>query len=210
MNTISLTLEPQDSGYPAVLRALPGFAPAALQVIGDADRLTLPWLGWFCSSKCPGSLILAAYDLSIALQKSGVALASGFHSPVEKDALKIALRGGQKILVCPARGLEGMRIPAAYREPLETGQLLFASIFPSKFKRPTVQTAYERNRLVAALAAKVLIIHAEPNSRLITLCQEARGCGKTIYTLADPANEHLISLGVKAISIEEIQDLKRS
>jgi predicted Rossmann fold nucleotide-binding protein DprA/Smf involved in DNA uptake len=103
-----------------------------------------------------------------------------------------------------------MRIPVAYRKPLETGRLLLASIFPSKLKRPTAQTASERNRFVAALAEKVLIIHAEPNSRLITLSQEARSWGKTIYTLVDPANEHLVSLGVKAISIEEIENPKRS
>jgi predicted Rossmann fold nucleotide-binding protein DprA/Smf involved in DNA uptake len=178
-------------------------------VTGNPEKLNIPWLGLFCSSKCPGSLILKAYDLSIALQKTGTPLISGFHSPVEKDALRIALRGEQNILVCPARGLEGMRIPVAYRKPLETGQLLLASIFSSELKRPTMQTAYERNRFVAALSEKVLIIHAEPGSKLISLCQEARSWGKPIYTLADPANDHLIGLGVKVISIKDIEDLKQ-
>jgi hypothetical protein len=50
----------------------------------------------------------------------------------EQDALKIALRGGQALLVCPVRGLAGMRIPAAYRPALAAGRLAPASIFPPR------------------------------------------------------------------------------
>jgi predicted Rossmann fold nucleotide-binding protein DprA/Smf involved in DNA uptake len=168
-----------------------------LFILGTPDLLSQSWLALFCSSICPGSLILQAYDLALAMQKAGASLAGGFHSPVEQDTLKIALRGEQRILVSPARGLEGMRVPIVCRKPLENGRLLFASIFPAKFKRPTAETAHERNRFVAALAEKVLVIHAEPGGKLAALCQEILAWGKPLYTLESEHNRALIDLGAQ-------------
>ncbi len=150
--------------------SLPSNFNINLSFVGNINIIEQPFLSLFCSSKCPDSLILKAYNLSLALQEVGTPLASGFLSPVEQDALKISLRGEQKILVCPARGLNGMRIPVVYRMHLESGQLLLASIFPSQLKRPTVEMAYERNRFVGALAEKVLVIHANPGGKLAALC----------------------------------------
>ena len=178
-------------------------APAKLAVIGVPERLSLPWLALFCSSKCPGSLIIKAYNLSPALQGTKIALAGGFHSPVEKDALRVALRGSQQLLICPARGLEGMRIPETYRKPLDDGRLIFISPFSEKIKRPTQQTSIERNRLVAALSERVLVIHAELDSKLTLLCQEVLSWGKPIYTLNDPTNDHLVSMGVKIFHLDD-------
>ena len=169
----------------------------SLSFIGNLALLEHPLLALFCSSQCPGSLILQAYDLSMVLQKAGTPIAGGFHSPVEQDALKIAIREEQQILVCPARGLEGMRIPVEYRKPLDDGRLLLASVFPATLKRPTAETAFERNRFVAALAEKVLVIHAEPGGKLAALCQEILALSKPLYTLESEHNRALIEMGAQ-------------
>ena len=168
--SIDFRVEEIEPSHPTIPERLSTFLHerpnAGLWIIGSPSLLSQPWLALFCSSKCPGSLILQAYDRSLALQKAGVPLASGFHSPVEQDSLRIALRGEQQILVCPARGLEGMRIRKEYQKPISEGRLLLASIFPGKLKRPTAETACDRNRFVAALAEKVLVIHTEPGGKI--------------------------------------------
>jgi predicted Rossmann fold nucleotide-binding protein DprA/Smf involved in DNA uptake len=194
---VPFELNPSDDRYPKILQKIPDYLPSTLFVFGDLKKINIPWLSLFCSSKCPGNLILKSYDLSIALQKAGIPVASGFHSPVEEDMLRIALRGEQEILICPARGFEGMQIPTEYHQPLEDGRLILASIFPPKLKRPNIKIAYDRNRFVAALAEKVLVIHAEPGGKLVSLCQEIMAWGKPLYTLDSDHNRPLIEMGAE-------------
>ncbi len=81
----------------------------------------VPLLALYCSSHCPVSLILQAQDLAAALGQVGTAVVGGFHSPVEKEMLTVLLRGKGPLVICPARALEGRRLPAAWRGPLEAG-----------------------------------------------------------------------------------------
>ena len=172
------------------------------QLIGNEDLFSESWTALFCSSKCPGSLILQAYDLSIVLQKENVPIASGFQSPIEKEALTIALRGEQKILIALARGLDGMRIPKEYRKPLEEGRLLLASIFPGKVKRPSAETAERRNHFVAGLAERILVVHAAPGGRLEGQCREWLGEGKWVETLESEYNRNLLEMGAGIVGKE--------
>jgi len=82
-------------------------------VIGNPVILQRNKLALFCSKKCPGNLILKAYDLVHELRESGTTVISGFHTPIEKECLRILLRGDQPIIICPARSIENMRIPSA-------------------------------------------------------------------------------------------------
>ena len=93
--------------------------------LGDLKILEKPLLGFFCSIKCPGDIILSSYDLVRVLRDEGVAAIGGFHSPIEKDCRDILLRGTQPVIVCPARSIENMRIRKEYRQSLDEGKLLF-------------------------------------------------------------------------------------
>ena len=100
----TLTLKPDDSRYPTRLRErLGGYAPAQLSALGNFDLLALPKTALFCSVRCPGSVILTAYDQAATWRDAGRCIISGFHSPVEKECLQILLRGTQPIVICPAR-----------------------------------------------------------------------------------------------------------
>ena len=85
-----------------------------LWAIGNLDILEMNLLGFFCSVKCPGSVILKTYDLARELRDAEIAVISGFHSPIEKDCLDHLLKGTQPVAICPARGIENMRIPNAW------------------------------------------------------------------------------------------------
>jgi len=100
------------------------------------------------------------------LRDEGVTVASGFHSPVEKECLRILLRGKHPIIICLARSLEKIRIPVAWRGGLDTGRLLLLSPFEKRPRRPDRKSAQRRNEIVAALADEVLIIHAEPGGSI--------------------------------------------
>jgi predicted Rossmann fold nucleotide-binding protein DprA/Smf involved in DNA uptake len=185
-------------------------SPDWLAYYGDLGLLKSELLALFCSVKCPGSLILQAYDVSVDLCQAGISVIAGFHSPVEKDALTILLRGIQPIVICYARGLAGIRIPREYKKPLADGRLLLISVFDEKQKRPTQPTALLRNRLVAALASKILFIHAEEGGKLERLCKQSIEWGKKVYTLSDPSNSNLVEMGaveLHRISITNVSEV---
>jgi predicted Rossmann fold nucleotide-binding protein DprA/Smf involved in DNA uptake len=120
----------------------------------------------FCSVRCPGDAILRAYDAARELRDDGETVLSGFHSPVEKECLRILLRGKQPTIICLARAMEKLRLPAAWRPALEEGRLLLLSPFGKRPRRPTTESSHQRNELVAGLADEVLIIHAEPGGSI--------------------------------------------
>jgi hypothetical protein len=81
------------------------------EAVGRAEAVAhRPYLALLCSVRCPGDLILAAYNLVVALRAAGVTVIGGFHAPMERECLRL-LRGRQPVIVCPARGVERMRVP---------------------------------------------------------------------------------------------------
>lgn len=189
-----------------VREALGERAPAEVMAIGDAALLDRPLLGLVCSVRCPGGIILAAYDLAVALREAGVPATGGFHSPMEREMLRLLLRGRQPVVICPARGVAGMRVPAEWRGAIAEGRLVVASPFVADVRRATAQTAVARNRFVAALAAAVLVVHAAPGGKTEALCREVAGWGRPLAALADPANAGLAALGARALRVEEVSE----
>jgi predicted Rossmann fold nucleotide-binding protein DprA/Smf involved in DNA uptake len=161
------TLMPGHPGWPSKLgNRLGRDAPSYLQTIGKLEILAEHKVGLFCSVRCPGNAILGAYDAARKLRDEGATVVSGFHSPVEKECLRILLRGKQPIIVCLARAMEKIRIPADWRGALDTGRLLLLSPFEKRPRRPTTESSHQRNELVAALSDAVLLVHAEPGGSI--------------------------------------------
>src|SRR5205823_7970953 len=108
--------------------------------------------GLLCSKACPGSKIIEAMDLAQRWRAENRAVVSGFHTAVEKECLRIFLRGPQPIIICPARGVEPFQLPGDWQTKYDHGDLLIISSFDSSIRRPTKETAEARNRLVVQLA----------------------------------------------------------
>ena len=95
-----------DPLYPAALQTHLGHsAPAAIAALGDLHILQRKSLALFCSVKCPGNLIVQTYDLAQKLRAAGVTVIGGFHSPMERECLRILLRSPHPVIICPARSL---------------------------------------------------------------------------------------------------------
>jgi len=196
-----LYLNQDNSDYPHGLLQCPNLnVPASIAVLGNLEILKNRMLALFCSVKCPGSLILKAYDLIQELRQTDVTMIGGFHSPMERESLNILLRGSNPIVICPARSIEKMRIRSEYKKLLNEGRLLIVSPFINKIRRPTAETSFYRNQFVVALANQVLVAYAEPSSKTEQTCVFALECKKSLYTLDDAANSNLVKLGAKSVS----------
>ena len=162
---------------------------------GNLGLLDEPLTALFCSSRCPGDLILKTYDLARAMRDASVPVIGGFQTPMERECLRLLLRGTQPVVVCPARGIDNMRIPRDWRPALDNGRLLVLSPFPSTARRPTVELAAQRNDLVADLAQRVFIAHAAPGSKTEAFASKLATAGKSLLTLDSPANSNLVAVG---------------
>ncbi len=163
------TIPRGDSLYPARLRdRLGADAPPELTALGNLDLLALPKTAFFCSARCPGSVILRAYDQTAQWRDAGRCVISGFHSPVEKECLRILLRGTQPIIICPARSLP-QRVPPDWKKPMAAGRLLILSPFVTTAARVTTELAARRNELAAALADEIYVAHAAAGGHLENL-----------------------------------------
>lgn len=172
----SARLKPNDTHWPKSLtERLGASAPAALKAIGPLALLATRRTALFCSARTPGDAILRAHDTARQLRDEGITVISGFHSPIEKDCLRILLRGKQPIIVCPGRAVEGMRIPPECRAAFEAGRLLFLSPFTEQPKRVTKESALRRNAVVAALADEVFIAHITPGGQTEDLARMLKG-----------------------------------
>jgi hypothetical protein len=108
------------------------------------------------------------------LRDQGITVISGFHSPIEKECLRILLRGKQPIIICPARAIGGMRIPTACRSAFDAGRILFLSPFVEKPKRITRESALLRNGLVAALADEAFIGYVSPDGQTVNIANQLK------------------------------------
>ena len=165
-------LTPSDPRWPRKLSDhLQSKAPPELWAIGATEILEARKIGLFCSVRCPGDAILGAYDSARKLRDDGATVVSGFHSPVEKECLRILLRGKQPIILCLARAFGKIRLPADWRRALESDRLLLLSTFEKRPPRPDQDSTAYRNECVAALSDEVLIIHATPGGEIERVSQ---------------------------------------
>jgi hypothetical protein len=126
---------------------------------------------------------------------------------MEKECLNILIDGAQPIIVCPARSIEHLRLPADWRTALSHGRLLLLSPFAEKERRATTGRAQRRNEFVAALADIVLVAHATPGGKTEHFCHTLLSWGKPLLALENNENAHLLSLGAVPVRPEVLTPL---
>jgi len=153
-------------------------------------------LALLCSARAPAGVLLAVHDLAQVWRQGATVIVSGFHSPVEREAFTVLLRGPARLVWVPARAAP-RRLPPEVRAALAAGRLIIDSPFDDKVRRATRETAAARNRAVCDRAAAVLIAYAHPGGATAALAAELLAAGKPVYTLDHPANAGLLSAGAK-------------
>jgi predicted Rossmann fold nucleotide-binding protein DprA/Smf involved in DNA uptake len=200
-------IESTASNFPSVLCTRDG-TPVfpCLWALGNLTILQRRLLGFFCSTRCPGEMILRTYDLARVLRDAGVTVISGFHSPMEKECLTLLLRGTQPVIVCPARGIERMRLPTAWKALLAENRLLILSPFGVKQRRVTADLAEKRNEFVATLADEVFVAHAARGSKTERFCHDVLAWGKSLLTLESDENAGLLALSARPVRPENVSE----
>jgi predicted Rossmann fold nucleotide-binding protein DprA/Smf involved in DNA uptake len=169
--------------------------PASYAALGNGNLLHTRKLGLFCSVRCPGKVILQTYELARFLRYARVTVVGGFHSPMERECLRLLLGGTAPLIVCPARSIDGMRVPPDWRASLEQGRLLVLSPFRGEQRRVTARLAAERNAFVASVADALFVTYAEPGGKTERFCRDALAAGKPVYTFDACENRNLLAFG---------------
>ena len=175
---------------------MPSEAPAKSDA---ASVLARAPIAFFCSKACPGDLILKAQDWANARGPESAPVIGGFHTPIERDVLRILLRGSAPVTIVLARGVQGYRMSPALRTAVTAGTARIISPFPATQTRTTVATSEARNRHILTLCGSVLITHAAPGGKTESLAREAAALGLRLLTLNSPANANLIALGAEVV-----------
>ncbi len=163
-------LNPDEPGYPRGL--LNCQTQLTVHARGNPALLERHLIGLFCSIRCPGGAILRAFDWIKTLPPAGVAVVSGFHSPIEQECLSLLLRRGIAVVICPAREITHYRYPESWEPALASGQLLMLSPFATD-KRATAVLAEKRSAFVAALSDALVVIHGPEGSRTRAAVEQA-------------------------------------
>lgn len=196
------TIMRTDKYYPAVLQNRLGVAaPAQLYALGETAILRQRLLGLICSIQCPGSIVFKTFDTIRALRDAGVAMVGGFLSPMEQDCLDILLRGKQPIILCPARGLKGLRLGKKARQAVNEGRLLVLSAFADDVRNTTAAQAVRRNNLVAALTDALFVPYASPNGKTWTTVHAALKRNQPVFTFDVSDNAPLLDSGARPFEL---------
>ncbi len=167
----------------------------SLWVLGNPNLLKCELLALYCSRKCPGSVIRKSHEFAAHLRRKGTPVIGGFQTQVEKLCLESLFHGTQPVVVCPARSIEAIRLTSRWRSRIDEGGLLLVSPFPFKHRRPTKETAWTRNLLVAAAAERIFFLHAAKDSNTFALALQLLSEGREIFTFDIEANKDLLEAG---------------
>ncbi|MGB3740261.1 MAG: hypothetical protein WA948_13040 [Pontixanthobacter sp.] len=163
-------------------------------------------IAFFCSQSCPGDIILKAQDWANARGPDSAPVTGGFHTPVERDVLRILLRNGAPVIIVPARAAQGWRAPKhlgpAIKAAVAAGTAQIVSPFPSTQRRTTATTSETRNRHILTLCKTVLIAHASSGGKTEVLAAEAIARGLRVETFESPSNTNLLALGATTGSMQ--------
>lgn len=158
-------------------------------------------IAFFCSQSCPGDIILKAQDWANDLGPNSAPVIGGFHTPIERDVLRILLRGGAPVTLVLARAVQGFRMSPAIKAAVATSQAKIISPFPPTQTRTTAATAETRNHHILTLCETVLIAHGSPGGKTEAFAREALSLSHKVFAFSSSGNAHLFELG--ALPLDE-------
>jgi predicted Rossmann fold nucleotide-binding protein DprA/Smf involved in DNA uptake len=160
---------------------------------GNKEIWNLERTAFFCSQKCPATVILKVYDWAIEQRDKGVCIISGFHTKIEKDVLNFLLKGNQPVIYVLARGLMKTYEPE-HEKAVKENRLLFVSPFTEKQNRVTQALSNKRNDFIIEHTKEIYIAYASENGNLETLVKQNIN-NRNFKTMNIPENERLIKIG---------------
>lgn len=128
------------------------------------------------------------------LAKNQILVVSGFHSPIEKNALQIIANCSGRAIQIQARSLYKMRMLKYLKGIYEKGNMLLISCTSPSAHRPSLELTRKRNIIACALAENVLVLSQNPKSKTIQLAKQLIEAGRNVYTIGSNTTELFVNL----------------
>lgn len=173
-----------DSRYPETLRHLHR-PPAVIYAIGQLKLLTRPIVALVGARRCTEYGADVARSLAGALAGAGVAVASGLAHGVDVSAHLGALDAGATIAVLGTGPDRSYPLDNAHvQKRIATDGLLLTEFEPGTRGLP--HNFPRRNRIIAALAAAVVVVEAGPKSGALITARLALELGREVLAVPGP------------------------
>lgn len=197
---------PRDSAlYPAELHSFFNNRVPRLWHVGETSLLKGRILGILSARKIEPDLALKTSELIRQLGSLGATFISGWHSPLEEEALRILLSRSARIIFCFAKSLDKFILSVEIENLVSQGRGLLLTHCSPKAKRISRDASLRRNQLVVGLSKGLLILSGPPGSASFKLAKLALNSGKTVFAVQHPMNRDLLALAALPASGEAIQ-----
>lgn len=184
--------------------------PPKLWCSGERPILSRTLIGIISSRQIDSDLAAKSAELLQQLTSlKEVAFISGWHSPLEKEALRVLSGNSAQIIFCVAKSLERFTPPVEIENRLMQGQALLLTHCSPKAKRISREASLRCNQLVVALARALLILSAPQGSASLELAKASLDNGKPVLTIDHPMNKELLILGALPVTAENIETALR-
>jgi predicted Rossmann fold nucleotide-binding protein DprA/Smf involved in DNA uptake len=182
-----------------------GRKPPTLWYLGNTSLLARPLVGIISARATESNLILSTAELLrqlVGLEKSFI---GGWHSPLEKEVLKILLPESPRTIICLAKSVNRFGFFQELKTLLNQDRLLLLTHCSPKAKRINRDASIRRNHLVAGLAKVLLVLAAPEGSATFKLARSVIELGKPVFAPENPANGVLLASGAFPATFERIQ-----
>ena len=184
--------------------------PQRLWCVGDPAILTHRLLGVISARQIDSDLALESARLLKHLGSlRDVCFVSGWHSPLEEEALGIVLGQEAQIIFCVSKSLDRFIPSLEVESHVRQGLALLLTHCSPKAKQITRDASMRRNELVVELAKAILVLSAPEGSASLKLAKFALDCGKPVLTLEHRLNKDLLLAGAVPATPDTIEEALR-
>jgi DNA processing protein len=178
--------------------------------VGDPALLNYPLLGIISARQVDSDLALeTAQLLKQLVSLEDAAFVSGWHSPLEEEALRILLAQEATVVLCVAKSLDRFIPSMGVESRVTDGKALLLTHCTPKAKRITRNASLRRNELIVELAKILLVLSAPEGSASLSLAKSALRRGKVVVTPKHPMNKELLASGALPATLDNLQTALR-
>ena len=180
--------------------------PPRLWCSGDPRILNGKLIGLISARQIDSDLALKSSQIlkEVSFLRE-IGFASGWHSPLEAEALHILLAQPSRIVVCISKALHQFIPPREIKNGIGEGRILLLTHSSPKARRISREASIRRNELVVGFAAALLVLSAPEGSASLQLARSALRQRKPVLTPEHRMNTQLLASVALPATLENIQ-----